>query len=332
MMKPLARYASLNSYIDVSRSVGIEPTRLMRGVGLDPAGMALQDRWIPAVSVARLLERSAAESGHQDFALQLAERRRFANLGPLGLVIREEPDVRSALTILIRHEHMYNEALRMHMVVRNGLATIRVGFELGEQTETRQATELALGTLHRLLRDFLGSLWQPIAVCFTHRAPADASTHRRVFGPTAKFEQEFNGITFYAHDLDVANKRSDPLMRNYAYQILDSLESQGETTTSSRVRELIEILLPTGRCSVEQVARSLGVDRRTVHRHLADAGETFSSILDATRAELAENLVGNRRYSMTEIAELLSFSTPGNFSRWFRGRFGCSPSQWRSRR
>ena len=139
-MKPLARYAALNSYVEVSRSVGLDPARLLRGAGLDPAGMALQDRWIPAGAVARLLEQSAAASGHPDFGLLLAERRRFANLGPLGLVIREEPDVRSALTILIRHEHMYNEALRMHMVVRNGLATIRVGFELGEQTETRQAT------------------------------------------------------------------------------------------------------------------------------------------------------------------------------------------------
>ncbi|MER5391318.1 AraC family transcriptional regulator [Saccharopolyspora sp. NPDC002686] len=330
-MKPLARYAALNSYIEVSQAVGLEPARLLRGAGLDPASLALQDRWVPAGAVARLLELSAVESGQQDFGLLLAERRRFANLGPLSLVIREEPDVRSALTVLIRHEHMYNEALRMRMSVLNGLATIRVGFEFGEQTETRQATELALGTLHRLLLGFLGSLWQPLAVCFTHHAPADPGTHRRLFGSAVKFEQEFNGVTFYADDLDAPNKMSDPLMRNYAYQILDTLEPPRESTVLNRVRELIELLLPTGRCSVEQVARSLGVDRRTIHRQLSDEGETFSSILNATRTELAENLVATHRYTLTEIADLLSFSSPGNFSRWFRGQFGCSPSQWRNR-
>ncbi|RKT86961.1 AraC-type DNA-binding protein [Saccharopolyspora antimicrobica] len=330
-MKPLARYAALNSYVDVSRALGIEPARMMREAGLDPAGIAVQDRWIPAAAVALLLERSAAISGHQDFGLLLAERRRFANLGPLSLVIREEPDVRSALTILLRHEHMYNEALRMRMAVLNGLATVRVAFELGDQTETRQAAELALGTLHRLLRGFLGPLWQPVAVCFAHRAPADPTTHQRVFGSMLKFEQDFNGITFYEHDLDAPNKMSDPLMRTYAYQFLDSLETPKDTSALERVRELIELLLPTGRCSVEQVARSLGVDRRTVHRQLADAGETFSSLLQATRAELAANLVGNQRYTFTEITDLLSFSSPGNFSRWFRAHFACSPSQWRSR-
>ncbi|MBP2328733.1 AraC-like DNA-binding protein [Kibdelosporangium banguiense] len=329
-MKTLARYAALNSYVEVSQSVGIDPARLMRGVGLDPADLGLPDRWIPAVAIARLLEQSAATSGHQDFGLRLAERRRLANLGPLSLVIREESDLRSALGMLIRHENMYNEALRMRMSVMNGLATVRIGFEFGESAQTRQATELAVGVLHRLLRDFLGTLWQPVTVCFTHPPPADASTHRKFFGPAVKFEHEFNGIVFYASDLDTPNKMADPQLRTYAQQFLDSLEPSKETTTLNRVRELVELLLPSGRCSVEQIARSLGVDRRTVHRHLADANETFSSVLNSIRTELAEHMVSNRRYSLTEIATLLSFSSSSNFSRWFRGRFGCSPSQWRA--
>ncbi|WP_010595148.1 helix-turn-helix domain-containing protein, partial [Rhodococcus sp. P14] len=70
--------------------------------------------------------------------------------------------------------------------------------------------------------------------------------------------------------------------------------------------------------------------RRTVHRRLADEGETFSSVLDATRADLATRMVGSGRHSLTEVSDLLSFSAPSNFSRWFRNRFGCSPSRWRA--
>jgi AraC-like DNA-binding protein len=92
-----------------------------------------------------------------------------------------------------------------------------------------------------------------------------------------------------------------------------------------RVRELIEVLLPTGHCSIVHVAPGLGVDRRTVQRRLADSGETFSSPRNAVRAELAERLVPNPRRSLTEIAEELGFSQPSAFSRWFRGQFGCSP-------
>ena len=39
----------------------------------------------------------------------------------------------------------------------------------------------------------------------------------------------------------------------------------------------------------------------------------------------------NPRRSLTEIATQLGFSEPSAFSRWFRGQFGCSPREWRSR-
>ncbi|MEE2032245.1 AraC family transcriptional regulator [Rhodococcus chondri] len=328
-MKRLARYAAITGYAELCASLGTDPTPLLRGVGLEPAGLGLPDRWVPAIAIARLLERSAAATRCPDFGLRLVERRRFASLGPVSLVIREEPDVRSALKFLMRYQHMYNEALRMRLVEAEDVATIRVALELGEPADTRQTAELAMGVLHGLLRDFRGGRWQPLAVCFTHIAPEDISTHLETFGPMVKFDQEFTGIVLYTSDLDAPNVMSGPSIGPYARQFLDTLDARSEATPVTRVRELIELLLPTGRCSVEQVARSLGVDRRTVHRHLAGAGQNYTTVLNAVRVDLAEHLVAGRRYSLTEVSELLGFSSASNFSRWFSSEFGCSPRQWR---
>lgn len=330
-MKPLARYAALNGYVDLSRSLGLDPGPLMRGLGLDPASLGLQDRWAPAVAIATLLERSAEASGHLDFGLRLAEYRRFSNLGPLSLVIREEPNVRSTLRVLSRYEHMYNEALRTRLTESEGTATIKLGLDLGERVESRQSMDLAVAVLHRLLGGFLGAHWRPLAVCFTYGRPDDTAAHRRIFGPALSFDHEFDGIVFPASDLAAPNQMADPALHRYARQILESVEPSKDVTAQDRVRELIELLLPTGRCSVEQVARSLGVDRRTVHRWLTESGQTFSSLLDSVRADLAERMLQGQRYSVTEIADLLAFSAPSNFSRWFRGRYGCSPGRWRAR-
>jgi AraC-like DNA-binding protein len=139
------------------------------------------------------------------------------------------------------------------------------------------------------------------------------------------------GIVLRASDLAAPNEMSDPLLRPYAHQFLESMAPPHDVITVTRVREQIEVLLPTGRCSIVQVARSLGVDRRTVHRRLADFGETFSSLLNGVRTELAERLVPNPRRSLTEVAAELGFSELSAFSRWFRGQFGCSPEEWRSR-
>ena len=61
---------------------------------------------------------------------------------------------------------------------------------------------------------------------------------------------------------------------------------------------------------MDHVASTLGVDRRTLHRHLAAEGESFSSLLHSTRASLAEHYLANDRYSMTDIGQLLGFTAP----------------------
>ncbi|MFW0793099.1 AraC family transcriptional regulator [Gordonia sp. CPCC 205515] len=328
-MKPLARYAALNNYVELGQKLGLDPAALAREVGLDPAGFSLQDRWIPAEAVADLLERSAAASSRQDFGLMLAGYRRLANLGPLSLVIREEPDVRSALGVLMRHQHMYNEALRLRLSELGGVATVRVTLDVGRPGEFRQSVELAIAVVYQLLQGFIAPEWDPLSVSFMHPPPRNDATHVALFGDVVRFDQDFNGISLYSKELDTPNAMSDPELRRYAKQLLDDLDDAPDPTAEFRVRQLIEMLLPTGRCSVDQVARSLGVDRRTVHRRLTAEGLTFSEVLDATRMDLARHLVNNPRYPLIEVSELLGFGSPGNFSRWFRARFGQSPSQWR---
>ncbi|MBX4170213.1 AraC family transcriptional regulator [Rhodococcus sp. DMU2021] len=329
--KPLARYATLTGFVELARSLSVDPIELLRSVELDPSGLDLQDRWVPAASIVRLLELSAAVTAHQDFALRLAERRRLSALGPLSVAIRDEPNARSALRMLIRFQHTYNEALFIDITERDGLSTIVLRVEPGEPMPVRQATELAVAVIHQLLQYLLGDRWRPVSVCFEHGRPGDDSTHRRVFDAPLVFDGNYSGIVVYTGDLDLPNRLSDPVLRSYSQQVLDDLSASETPALERRVRELVELLLPTGRCSVDQVAASLGVDRRTVHRHLAGSGQTFTRVVDDTRAELAQRLVTSGRHTFAEISEMLSFSAPSGFSRWFTRRFGMTPREWRKR-
>ncbi|MBJ8345678.1 AraC family transcriptional regulator [Antrihabitans sp. YC2-6] len=329
--KPLARYASLANFVELTQTLGADPATLLRRAGLDPAGVRLQDRWVPAASVAELLERTAVETGKSDLGLRLAELRRLSHLGPVSLVLREEPDVRSALQLLVRSENMYNEALHTRVSSADGIASARIELDLGTRQPHHQSTDLAVGVLFGFLRGLLGPDWRPLAVCFTHPEPADPTTARRMFPCTVRYDHDFDGVVLYESDLDRPNALSDPQLRTYIQRVLPPTDAAGrDPRTAARVRELIEMLLPTGRCSVEQVARSMGVDRRTVHRRLTAEGTTFSAVLDAARTELARHLVGGRRHSFTEVAALLGFASPSNFSRWFRDRFEASPRGWRA--
>ncbi|HYU58729.1 MAG TPA: AraC family transcriptional regulator [Actinomycetota bacterium] len=329
-MQALVRCATLSGYIDLARVLGLETDRLLHDVGLNAADLAVPEKWIPAGAVARLLAASAVESGHDDFALKLAERRRLSTLGPLSVVLREEPDLREALALLIRYEHSYNESLRMTLTETDSLATVWLWFEFGEPAPTEQALALGLAALHGIIRACVDPDWRPLSVCLTQHPPVHRETYRQLFGPGLRFDHEFTGLVMYAADLDRPNRLADPLMRPYAQQFLDSVVAPRAATWTDRTRDLIELLLPLGKCSLDQAAKALGVDPRTLQRMLAGEGGSFSTLLHSVRAGLAERHLAGRRYSLTEVSEVLGFAAPSAFSRWFSQQFGVSPSAWRA--
>ena len=174
----------------------------MRAHDLDPSDLSVPDRWIAAPAVARLLDASARAAGRPDFALRLAELRRLSTIGPLSIVLREEPDLRSVLMLLMRHEHSYNEALRMDLSEAEGIATTRLWFEFGEPTPAGQALLLGVGALFGIVRACVGDAWHPLSVCLSTPAPDDVTAFHQHFGPGLRFEHYFSGLVLYASDLE----------------------------------------------------------------------------------------------------------------------------------
>lgn len=331
-MPRLIRSATLSNYVEVARSVGLDPYRMVAEFHLPPASLTDPELKVSAATIGRLLEESATRSGKLDFGLRLADRRTVANLGALALLVREQPTVRKALDVLVGYMFLHSESLLLSMREQNGDVILSLAIEVGRPVPIRQGVELGIGFLHRSFQQLFRERWKPETICFTHAAPAKKDAYRKFFGTDVLFNQDFNGIICAARDIDVAVPAADAKMTRYVQQYLDSLATRRNATMSATVRECIYTTLPSGRCSADSVAARLGVDRRTVHRHLAHEGKTFSSIMDAVRAELVTRYIENRDRPLASVAELLGFSALSAFSRWFRRQFGCSVSEWRADR
>ena len=308
------RSASLNNYAELARSLGLDPASMLARVGLPLASLDSADLRVSADAVMALLELSAQVSGEQAFGLRLAQTRRLSTLGLVGMLARDEPTLREAVATLVRYGRQHNESLVARLEESNGIAVITQEL-LTAPSAGRQSIELAVGAMHRILRLLLGPDWSARAVNFTHPAPANLEIHRRFFGVTVRFSQEFNGIVLRSVDLDTPMAMADPVMRGYAHQML--AEATPTELTRHEVQHIILALLPTGHCNADQVALHMGVDRRTIHRRLLREGCSFSALLQQTRQELmVRHLSGGRRLS--EIASLLGFSSLSAFSRWRR--------------
>jgi AraC-like DNA-binding protein len=325
----LVRGASLNGYIELMESLGRDPGTFLRKAGLSAQLLKDPETLIPSHSLRELLETTASATGMEDFALRLAARRTFGSLGPISLVLKEEPTPRQALDTLCRYLRLISTALVLRIEEAGQAVVIREDLLPGPGPATRQAMELTIAMMFRILRELIGPQWRPQQVCFTHRPPADMAAHRAFFGRNPMFNQPFNGLVCAATDLNKPrtpdNSGATQLTRDY----LDAaLRRRGEGIRGTS-RELIMALIPGGRCTAQQVARHLRIDRRTLHRHLIAEGLSFSVLLDEVRTELVKRHLQESDLPIGEIAGLMGFSTQSSFSHWFRAAFGCSVTQWR---
>lgn len=328
-MKKLHRSACLTNYVELAQSLNISPFDQLRRVNINPACLTNPDTKIPVSALFQLLENSAQAAGVDNFGLRMAEGRQLSNLGPLALVIKSQPTMRQALEAIRSHAHLQAEEVILMFEESDGVLVIREELMPDQSQPTRQATEMSLGILYRTLRVLLGNEWRPTAVCFRHSAPADLRVHQRVFDARLQFNSNIDGIICRATILDDPLPSYDAETARYVRKLLDVMNTEPVHSAAENVRQLIWSLLPTGRCSVEVVAQHLGLDRRTLHRHLQKSGQTFSDILDGARRDLAVKYLSNSQRPLKDLAELLGFSEPSAFSRWFASRFGCTASAWR---
>lgn len=323
-MSALIRSAGLNHYAQIARSVGLDPFDMLRAVGLPPACLTEKDLRIPADAVRQLLENSAAVSGVESFGIRLAQIWRLSMLGNLGMVARDAPNLRAQLQLTFGHMQFHNEALLFHLEEHAGIATIRLDLLENRRVEIRQSVELSIGALTRILRVYLGDDWTPQHVWFMHHEPVDVTVHRRYFGPTLAFGRDMDAIVCRSKDLDTPIPSSDPVMAEYARrQLEEELHSPAHPITHD-VRRLVLILLPIGRCSLEQVARCLNRDSRTVQRQLAACGYSFSELVQSTRKALSDRYLENPQRQLNDIALMLGFAGASAYARWHRQQWNMT--------
>ncbi|OAJ59721.1 AraC family transcriptional regulator [Paraburkholderia ginsengiterrae] len=325
----LIRSASLNGYVELVQSLGRDPYVFLRDVGLSARLLENPETLIPSHLVREVLEVSARATGVEDFALRLAARRTFSNLGPISLVLKEEPTPRKALDTLSRYLKLLSATLITRIEDAGQAVIIREELLPSPGLATRQAMELAVAVKFRILRELIGPQWRPQQVCFTHRHPVDIAPYRAFFGIAPMFNQSFNGLVCTAADLQMPRTPDNPGAARFARDYLEAALRYREEGVRESCRDLILALLPGGRCTAEQVARHLRVDRRTLHRYLSAEGVTFSAVLNQVRCELAVRHLQESDLPVGEVAGLLGFSAHSSFSHWFRAAFGCSVSHWR---
>lgn len=315
----LARSAAIYGFGDVLARLGHDPHKLVRMAGLPYACLNEAELRIPTLGLLRLLELASDQSGLTDLGLRIAANRPASSSGAFGVLAREQATLREMLQAMIENIWIQIEGLTLALEEHDGLATFAVEFVDLPGQPVAQAIELVAATVARSLQLVLGPYWQPEMVIFRHAKPDNLARHLEAFRCIPFFLHDRNAIVLLSADLDTPMPQSDPEAAKHLAHYLQLIAGSRQQDFVSKVRQLIAAMLPQGMCRMDRLARQLDMHERTLHRRLEADGTSFGDLLCAVRIELLEAYQAPGRRSLTEISELLGFSSLSAFSRWKRG-------------
>jgi len=323
-----ARAVTLTNFLGLARCLGVDPHAMLARSGLSAGALGDPENWLPSRQVLDLLEETAATTGRDDFGVLLGEFRSFASLGPVSLLLRHEVTLRSIIGAMIEYRRLLSELLHLRLEVHGDDSILF--WNLVPGLRSSQGINLLATIGYRVLIDGTAVHWHPECVHFRHGRPHDVAAFQRVFSCPIEFNSEFDGLTLKTRSLDLLNDFADAEMAAHARRLLNLLPGQrGEESAVERTRGTIALLIQSGQTDVTDVARCMGLTKRSLQRRLKAEGHSCSGLLNDVRRELAVRYLGNSSNSSSAVAELVGYSSLSAFTRWFVSEFGKPPGEWR---
>jgi AraC-like DNA-binding protein len=166
---------------------------------------------------------------------------------------------------------------------------------------------------------------------FGYCEPANSAEYRLMYCADLRFDKPHTLLAFEASYLDlpvVQNERSaKEFLRTAPENIL--LKYKNGSSLAARVRRRLRQFLPGAVPDFEQLAGEMNMAPATMRRRLHEEGESYQSIKDQLRRDLAIGYLSHSSRSVMDIALELGFSERSAFHRAFRKWTGASPGEFR---
>jgi AraC-like DNA-binding protein len=166
---------------------------------------------------------------------------------------------------------------------------------------------------------------------FSYAEPAHSAEYRLMYCADLHFNRAHTLLAFEASYLDlpvVQNERSaKEFLRTAPESIL--LKYKNGSSLTARVRRRLRQFLPGTVPDFEQLADEMSITPATMRRRLHEEGESYQSIKDQLRRDLAISYLSHSKRSVMDIALELGFSERSAFHRAFRKWTGASPGEFR---
>ena len=327
----LVRSETLLGFEDLVRELGVDPEPLYHRAGLPASLFDNLDYMVPYSSICALMEIAAKELMQEDFGLIQGSRLKTLQLGVLGPLMAQCPNLGEALKVGIEYFHLHNQGLTWSLTVDDDIAFMTREESTAGDIPTFQYTVLSMCACYRYLKSLCGKDWYPLAVNFVYAPPTRERAYHHFFDTKIEFNQEFNRISFSASFLSKKISGRDEDLYNQLNKQVIEMEAQSERSFLSKIKWLIQYDIHTEACTQTAIASSISMHPKMLQRELNRYGMTFRELRAEVRLDVAERYIRDSDIPLTEIADILGYGELSNFSHAFKARHQVSPTVWRNR-
>jgi AraC-like DNA-binding protein len=313
------------------RGLAIGP--MLTECGIDAHALAVPGSRVPFRSHRALWVLVAQATADPTFGLDVVDRFVDAGaMGLLGLLAETCETLGDALDTVCRLNALANQASLMRIWVEQDCAFILDAHTRDGTPYPRAMAEAVLTFYCMMMKqtcpghDVVREVW------FCHSAPPDDKRYAAKLGAPVRFSQPHNVLVLDRAALALPMVTARPTLRAHlqrqATSLLEALPVHDDI--ESRVRAAIRLgAVSAESSSVDALAQTLGVSRRTLQRRVADAGHSVVSLVEEEKKERARILVTTTSLELGEIAARLGFSDVRAFRRAFKRWFDVAPNALR---
>lgn len=287
---------------------------------------------VPSRDMQQVWRNAVEATGDEAFGITFARQLHPAALHGLGFACAVSDTMYDALRRIVRYYRILVTAGEIVLTEEGSRLRLLYSIPSKPGVAVPASLDAALGLFLQLCRITRDESYCPVRVEMQRPAPASTKPFDEFFGCEIHYCCPENVLYFDLAELSDPLPMANPELARASDQvIIDYLKRYDHADIVSRVRARIIDWLPQGTPSQDTIAKALHMSARTLQRKLSASGEKFSDLLETTRSELAQQYLATPDRSVGEVAYLLGFSEPANFTRSFKRWTGNTPAQFRDR-
>jgi AraC-like DNA-binding protein len=310
---------------------GIELKPLLKQAGLTERQVGDDRVRISVHSQIRLLDLVAHALRDDFLGFHIAQKCDLREMGLLYYVLASSDALGEALRRGVRFSKITNEGVSMRYCDERRIS-LTFDYVGVDRSSDKHQIECWMAVVTRMCRELTGRRLVPSRVRFSHRREIGSSEFGAFYGSQIEFGAPVDEIQFPAEIATMPVVDADRFLNKLLVANCEEALSERPALLRpfrSSVENAISRLLPHGRAHADEIARELGVSRRTFARRLSLEGTTFSEVLEKLRFDLARRYLRDEDMSVSKIAWLVGYQEVSAFSHAFKRWAGMTPGEMR---